>query len=165
MNVFLWILQILLAAVFAGAGLAKLTQPKEKLRDRMGWVDTVPPTQVKALGAVEVLAAARAGPARPHRHRHRAHPAGRRRAGHRHARRDPGAPARAQRSTPEQRDHRGAADPRRRSSPGAASAVPASAATATGLAPRVAGCGPVSRAGVLSARRRRGRGALSPCGP
>jgi uncharacterized membrane protein YphA (DoxX/SURF4 family) len=56
-NLVLWIIQMLLAVIFAGAGLAKLTQPKEKLRDRMGWVDPVPPTQVKALGAVEVLAA------------------------------------------------------------------------------------------------------------
>jgi len=56
-NTVLWVIQILLAATFAGAGLAKLTQPKEKLRDRMGWVDPVPPSQVKALGAVEVLAA------------------------------------------------------------------------------------------------------------
>ncbi|WFE97979.1 DoxX family protein [Micromonospora sp. WMMD987] len=57
MNVFLWILQTLLAALFAGAGLTKLSQPKEKLRDRMGWVENVPPAQVKALGAAEVLAA------------------------------------------------------------------------------------------------------------
>ncbi|MFF5055009.1 DoxX family protein [Micromonospora sp. NPDC000663] len=57
MNVALWVVQILLAAIFAGAGLAKLTQPKEKLRDPMRWVDPVPPSQVKALGAVEVLAA------------------------------------------------------------------------------------------------------------
>ncbi|MFI6781208.1 DoxX family protein [Micromonospora sp. NPDC050276] len=58
MNVVLWIIQILLAAVFAGVGLAKLTQPKEKLRDVMRWVDPVPPSQVKALGTVEALAAA-----------------------------------------------------------------------------------------------------------
>ncbi|WP_433124087.1 DoxX family protein [Micromonospora sp. CA-240977] len=57
MNLVLWIIQILLAAVFAGAGLAKLTQPKDKLRELMRWVDPVPPTQVKALGAVELLAA------------------------------------------------------------------------------------------------------------
>ncbi|MEU1398505.1 DoxX family protein [Micromonospora zamorensis] len=57
MNVVLWIIQILLAVVFAGAGFAKLTQPKDKLRDMMRWVDPVPPTQVKALGAVELLAA------------------------------------------------------------------------------------------------------------
>ncbi|MGW3616975.1 DoxX family protein [Micromonospora arida] len=58
MNVVLWIIQILLAAVFAGVGLAKLSQPKEKLRDVMRWVDPVPPSQVKSLGAVELLAAA-----------------------------------------------------------------------------------------------------------
>ncbi|WCN78762.1 DoxX family protein [Micromonospora sp. LH3U1] len=57
MNVVLWIIQILLAVVFAGAGFAKLTQPKDKLRELMRWVDPVPPTQVKALGAVELLAA------------------------------------------------------------------------------------------------------------
>ncbi|GGM07211.1 MULTISPECIES: DoxX family protein [Micromonospora] len=57
MNVFLWILQVLLAGLFAGAGLTKLTQPKEKLLDRMSWVRNVPPSQVKALGAAEVLAA------------------------------------------------------------------------------------------------------------
>ncbi|MDG4810217.1 DoxX family protein [Micromonospora sp. WMMD1120] len=57
MNLVLWIIQILLAVIFAGAGLAKLTQPKEKLRDRMKWVDPVPLSQVKALGAVEVLGA------------------------------------------------------------------------------------------------------------
>ncbi|MEH0930457.1 DoxX family protein [Micromonospora sp. CPCC 205558] len=57
MNVVLWIIQILLAVVFAGAGFAKLTQPKDKLRELMRWVDPVPPTQVKALGAAEVVAA------------------------------------------------------------------------------------------------------------
>ncbi|MFG2048901.1 DoxX family protein [Micromonospora sp. NPDC048935] len=57
MNLVLWIIQILLAAVFVGAGFAKLTQPKDKLRELMRWVDPVPPTQVKALGAVELLAA------------------------------------------------------------------------------------------------------------
>ncbi|MFY1622918.1 DoxX family protein [Micromonospora sp. WMMD723] len=54
---FLWIVQILLAALFAGAGLTKLIQPKEKLLDRMAWVRNTPPLQVKALGAAEVLAA------------------------------------------------------------------------------------------------------------
>ncbi|SCF10829.1 DoxX-like family protein [Micromonospora coriariae] len=57
MNLVLWIIQILLAVVFAGAGTAKLTQPKNKLRDLMRWVDPVPPHQVKALGAAELLAA------------------------------------------------------------------------------------------------------------
>ncbi|MGW1061533.1 DoxX family protein [Micromonospora rubida] len=57
MNVVLWILQVLLALVFLGAGLTKVAQPKEKLRERMGWVDGVPQPTVKALGALEVLAA------------------------------------------------------------------------------------------------------------
>ncbi|WP_327040501.1 DoxX family protein [Micromonospora ureilytica] len=57
MNLVLWIIQIPLAVVFAGVGFAKLTQPKDKLRELMRWVDPVPPTQVKALGTVELLAA------------------------------------------------------------------------------------------------------------
>ncbi|WP_405096186.1 DoxX family protein [Micromonospora sp. NBC_01412] len=57
MNVVLWILQVLLALVLLGAGLTKVAQPKEKLRERMGWVDGVPQSAVKALGALEVLAA------------------------------------------------------------------------------------------------------------
>ncbi|MFF3852330.1 DoxX family protein [Micromonospora sp. NPDC002575] len=57
MNIALWALQILLALVFAGAGLTKVTQPKEKLRERMSFVEGVPEGAVKALGAVEVLAA------------------------------------------------------------------------------------------------------------
>ncbi|GAB3935929.1 DoxX family protein [Micromonospora vulcania] len=57
MNVVLWIIQIFLAGIFGLIGVQKLTQPKEKLRERMGWVDPVPLSQVKALGAVELLAA------------------------------------------------------------------------------------------------------------
>ena len=57
MNVLLWALQILLAVIFLGAGLTKLTQSKEKLLPRMEWVRPVPPGLVKALGAAEVLGA------------------------------------------------------------------------------------------------------------
>ncbi|MFC8849124.1 MULTISPECIES: DoxX family protein [unclassified Micromonospora] len=57
MNIVLWALQVLLALVFAGAGLTKVTQPKEKLREKMGWVEGAPEGAVKALGALEVLAA------------------------------------------------------------------------------------------------------------
>jgi uncharacterized membrane protein YphA (DoxX/SURF4 family) len=56
-NVFLWILQILLAAAFLGAGLTKITQPPEKLRTRMGWVDDFTGPNVKLIGAAEVLGA------------------------------------------------------------------------------------------------------------
>ncbi|NBE79710.1 DoxX family protein [Micromonospora rubida] len=57
MNTVLWILQILLAVVFAVGGLTKVAQPKAKLRERMGWVEGVPEPAVKTLGALEVLAA------------------------------------------------------------------------------------------------------------
>jgi hypothetical protein len=56
-NIFLWVLQILLAAAFAAAGTAKVTQPKEKLRTRMHWVDSATTPQVRAIGTVEILAA------------------------------------------------------------------------------------------------------------
>lgn len=57
MNVFLWILQILLALLFAAAGSVKLALPKERVRDRMPFVDDVTQGQVKAIGGVEVLGA------------------------------------------------------------------------------------------------------------
>jgi DoxX-like family len=43
MNVLLWIVAGLLAAAFLVAGLTKLTQPKEKLAARMGWVEDFSP--------------------------------------------------------------------------------------------------------------------------
>src|SRR4051812_12744291 len=57
MNVFLWIVQIVLALLFLAAGLTKLTQPKEKLRDRMAWVDDYSGSSVRLIAAAEVLAA------------------------------------------------------------------------------------------------------------
>jgi uncharacterized membrane protein YphA (DoxX/SURF4 family) len=57
MNVLLWIVAGVLAAAFLVAGLTKLTQPKEKLAARMGWVEDFSPGMVKAIGALEVLAA------------------------------------------------------------------------------------------------------------
>ena len=57
MNVFLWILQILLAAVFAGAGVLKLTQPVEKLGKQMSWVPRYSAPMVRFVGAVEALGA------------------------------------------------------------------------------------------------------------
>ncbi|MEU4555625.1 DoxX family protein [Micromonospora violae] len=52
----LWIVQILLAAIFGGIGVVKLTQPKEKLHETMGWTNAATPLQVKAIGALELLA-------------------------------------------------------------------------------------------------------------
>lgn len=57
MNVVLWIVQILLALAMAGSGAGKLTQTRAKLAESMGWVEDFTAQQVKALGAVEVLAA------------------------------------------------------------------------------------------------------------
>ena len=58
MNIVLWIIAGLLAAAFAAAGLMKLAQPKERLAaSGMGWVEQFPAAAVKAIGALEVLAA------------------------------------------------------------------------------------------------------------
>ncbi|MDJ0345814.1 DoxX family protein [Streptomyces sp. H10-C2] len=57
MNVVLWILQGVLAAAFLMAGLMKVTQPKEKLADRMKFVNDYSDGMVKFIGAVEVLGA------------------------------------------------------------------------------------------------------------
>jgi uncharacterized membrane protein YphA (DoxX/SURF4 family) len=57
MNVVLWIIAGVLAAAFLGAGLAKLTQPKEKLHQRMAWVEDFSPGTIKMIGALEILAA------------------------------------------------------------------------------------------------------------
>jgi uncharacterized membrane protein YphA (DoxX/SURF4 family) len=57
MNVVLWIVAGVLALAFLAAGLTKLTQPKEKLRATMAWVEDFSPGVVKGIGAVEVLAA------------------------------------------------------------------------------------------------------------
>ncbi len=57
MNTLLWILQIVLAIVFALAGIGKLSQPKEKLQDRMGWVEDYSQGTIRMIGALEVLAA------------------------------------------------------------------------------------------------------------
>jgi uncharacterized membrane protein YphA (DoxX/SURF4 family) len=57
MNVVLWVLAGVLAAVFLAAGLTKLAQPKEKLAATMGWVEDFSPGMIKTIGALEVLAA------------------------------------------------------------------------------------------------------------
>lgn len=57
MNIVLWVLQGLLAAAFLMAGLAKVSQPKDKLVKQMGWVEDFSDNAVKGIGAVEILAA------------------------------------------------------------------------------------------------------------
>ncbi len=58
MNTVLWIIAGILAVAFLGAGLMKLTQPKEKLAaSGMGWTEQFSPGAIKAIGALEVAAA------------------------------------------------------------------------------------------------------------
>ena len=57
MNVTLWILASLLAAVFVAVVATKLTTPREKLIPKMASVADYSDSQVKVLAAVEVLGA------------------------------------------------------------------------------------------------------------
>lgn len=58
MNVVLWVIAGLLAAVFLASGLMKLARPREKLAaSGQAWTEDVPPGMIKAIGALEVLAA------------------------------------------------------------------------------------------------------------
>ena len=58
MNLILWIAAAVLAVAFLAAGAMKLTQPKEKLaQSGMSWTEDFSPDAIKAIGALEVLAA------------------------------------------------------------------------------------------------------------
>jgi hypothetical protein len=58
MNVVLWIVASLVAAVFLAAGAIKVIQPPQALAARgLTWVESFPPSMVKMVGALEVLAA------------------------------------------------------------------------------------------------------------
>ncbi|TMR90833.1 DoxX family protein [Nonomuraea basaltis] len=57
MNVFLWVLQALLAAMFGMAGVMKSTQPKEKLVKSLPWVEDFSAGTVRFIGAAELAAA------------------------------------------------------------------------------------------------------------
>jgi uncharacterized membrane protein YphA (DoxX/SURF4 family) len=56
-NVVLWIVTALLAVAFGAAGLMKLTRPKAKLAATMAYVEDFSGGAVKAIGALELLAA------------------------------------------------------------------------------------------------------------
>jgi uncharacterized membrane protein len=56
-NVALWIIQIVLAAAFLIAGTTKVLTRKEKLRERMAWVDDFSQTSVRLIGTAEILGA------------------------------------------------------------------------------------------------------------
>lgn len=59
MNVAVWIVAGVLAALFLMAGAGKLTTPKEKLvtNPRMGWAEDFSPGMLKLIGAAEVAGA------------------------------------------------------------------------------------------------------------
>jgi hypothetical protein len=58
MNVVLWIVTVLLACVFLGAGAMKLVRSKEQLKAAgQDWVDGFPAGAIKAIGVAEVLGA------------------------------------------------------------------------------------------------------------
>jgi uncharacterized membrane protein len=57
MNVFLWITQAVLAAMFLLAGFMKSTQPKEKLAARLPWVQDFSSGTVRFIGVAELLGA------------------------------------------------------------------------------------------------------------
>lgn len=55
MGIVTWVLQFLLAIAFIGAGLMKLSTPKERLVERMEWARGVTPRGIKLIGLVELL--------------------------------------------------------------------------------------------------------------
>ncbi|MFF2659891.1 DoxX family protein [Kitasatospora sp. NPDC058032] len=56
MNVFLWVLAGLLAALFLAAGTPKLLQSKEKVIEATGtWAVNYPPAAIKVIGLLEIL--------------------------------------------------------------------------------------------------------------
>lgn len=57
MNVFLWILQGLLAGMFFMVGAMKVTQPREKLQAQQDWVSDFSDGSVRVIGSLEILAA------------------------------------------------------------------------------------------------------------
>jgi len=58
MNLALWIVAILLAAIFVGSGLMKLLVPKEKLvTSGQGWAQDFSPSSIRLIGVLEVLGA------------------------------------------------------------------------------------------------------------
>ena len=55
MNIALWVIQALLALVFLGAGIRKVSQPIDKLKKDMSWVEGSSPAIVRLVGILEIL--------------------------------------------------------------------------------------------------------------
>ncbi len=57
MNTILWIFQIILAMLFLMVGAMKIMQPKEKMAEKMAWVDDFSQSQIRGIGMLEILGA------------------------------------------------------------------------------------------------------------
>jgi len=57
MNVFVWIIQAVLTFMFVMVGAMKLMMPKEKMQDKMGYVEDFTQGQINGIGVLEVLGA------------------------------------------------------------------------------------------------------------
>ena len=57
MDIFFWILQVVAAVAFLMAGSMKLIRTKEQLAGMMGWVEDYSRTQIRLIGAAEILGA------------------------------------------------------------------------------------------------------------
>ena len=57
MNTALWVVQGLLALAFFMTGIMKITQPREKLQERMAYVEDFSPAVIRGIGILEALAA------------------------------------------------------------------------------------------------------------
>lgn len=57
MNLLLWILAFLLAAVFAGSGVVKLATARDQQIDRTPYVEDFPQNVIRGIGALEILGA------------------------------------------------------------------------------------------------------------
>ena len=58
MTVAYWILAVLLSTLYVYAGGKKVTQTKDQLRPMMKWVDDLPMSLVRTIGALELLGVA-----------------------------------------------------------------------------------------------------------
>lgn len=57
METIAWIIQIILALLFGMAGILKMTQPIEKLKQRMTYVESLSPASTRVIGALELAGA------------------------------------------------------------------------------------------------------------
>lgn len=57
MDTAIWVVQVLLAIAFLGAGGTKLAIPYEKYKEQQPWSEDFTPNQIRGIGVLELLAA------------------------------------------------------------------------------------------------------------